>query len=368
MKKIITMMLACTLALTTVGCGKDEDNSTAETKDTSAVTETIEADNSETSENSADDSTTSTAATTEADSTTNSNISYDEDESHSAKIGEKLSNEFFDMTVNSAHRMTSVNGYTPNDETFEFLCVNVKVRNNNFETVNVGTYDFTIRWGDGEDDFDYAIEQEGFGFDNYPAEIDLPAMKFVEGNVFFMVPADAETLSFEYIVLYDNNTEGDTYYVELTDLDYMDDPEPAPENAEVYFEVGAVQSTDYFDMVVTDAFSVDEIGDFYLDEGWTFLGVNTTITNTSAEAIEAGAYYFCAYWGEGGEDEFSYAVEEAEIVDMPISTELAAGESISGIMYFIVPADTALTFEYTDFYSETEWKDYRVDLGVPAKG
>lgn len=367
MKRIMTALLAAAMVITAAGCSKDSSTDTAKTDEASSVAETIEnadGENNSVAEN--DVKTTEADNGSDADTSVDNSVHYDEDDAHSAEIGEKLTNEFFEMTVNSAYRMKSVNGYTSNDEAYEFLCVNVKVKNNKTALVNVGTYDFTVRWGDDDESWDYAIEEEGFAFDGYPEEIDLKALQSVEGNVFFMVPVDAEVINFEYIVLYDDDTVGDTYYVELKDLEYMDDPNPAPENPVNYAAIGEAMSTDYFDMTVTDAFLIDEINGYYLDEGYTFLGVDTTLTNTTEATIETGAYYFWTFWGMGEED-YIYAVEEADVVDFPVITEIAAGESLSGIMYFVVPVDAELTFTYTDYYSDTEWVDYCVELGTPEK-
>lgn len=344
MKKILAILMAAAITLTAVGCG-DKENSTAD--ETKEITASAEADN----DSSASDTESEAEKLDDADKT--------------AQIGEDLRNEFFIMNVVEAYRMNSVSGYVPNDPNYEYLAVHVAVKSVFTETINVGTYDFDVVWGDTEAEMAYAIEQDDFGFDGYPYSQDLEYREMAEGNVFFLVPKDAETLYFRYVEIYEDDSVGKIYQVELKDLGYLEDPyEPAFTGA----AIGDKMSTTVFDMTVNGVRTVDTVGSYTtadLEEGFKFIAVDVTIEGTAAEAVETGAYYFSVYWGEGDE-EYSYALIEDDVVDMPANVDVAAGDTIRGEMFFVVPTETEfLDFYYFDLYDEN-LADYVVPLGNSA--
>ena len=124
--------------------------------------------------------------------------------------------EFFKFQVKDAYRADTVGDYYLDDDDVEFLCVNVEVINTFDKEIPVGTYDFTVRWGDGEDDFSYAESQEeGFGFDNYPEDTNLEKGKTAKGNVYFIVPKSSENLKLEYLECYTDEFEGNTFLINL---------------------------------------------------------------------------------------------------------------------------------------------------------
>ncbi len=343
MKKILAILMAAAVTLTAVGCGDKENSTVNETED--AVV-SAEADNNAEGGNESE-----AEKLDEADKT--------------GKIGDDLRTEFFTMNVVEAYRMNSVSGYVPNDPNYEYLAVHVAVKSTFTETINVGTYDFDVVWGETESEMAYAIEEEGFGFDGYPYSQDLKFHEKAEGNVFFLVPKDAETLYFRYVAIFEDDSIGDIYQVELKDLGYLEDPyEPAFTGA----AVGDKMSTTVFDMTVNGVRTVDTVGDYTqadLEDGYKFIAVDMTIEGTSAEPVETGAYYFSVYWGEGDED-YCYALIEENVVDFPAQANIAAGETLSGEMFFVVPTETEyIDFYYFDLYDEN-LADYVVPLGNSA--
>ncbi|MGN0649957.1 MAG: DUF4352 domain-containing protein [Oscillospiraceae bacterium] len=124
--------------------------------------------------------------------------------------------EFFKFQAKEAYRAETVGDFYLDSADMEFLCVNVEVINTFDTEIPVGTYDFIVRWGDGEDDFSYAESQDdGFGFDNYPEDINLGIGKTAKGNVYFTIPKSAENLKLEYLECYTDEFEGNTFLINL---------------------------------------------------------------------------------------------------------------------------------------------------------
>ncbi len=345
MKKFLAFLMAAAITVTAVGCGDKDDSSEQETDEVSVSAETD--DNEDKDDKDKDESSESQPEQLEeADKT--------------GGIGDTLRTEFFNMAVVEAYRMTSVSGYIPNDPAYEYVCVHMLVESRFTETINVGSYDFEIVWGDTEAECDYAIEQDDFGFDKYPASVDIEYREKAEGNVFFMVPKDAKDLKLQYVAIFEDDSVGDIYQIELGDIGYLDDP--YQESGVTYVGVGEKMSTTVFDMQVNSAVMSDELAGYTPDPGWKFLTVNVSMEGTSAEAIETGAYYFCVYWSEAEED-ICYAIEDEEVVDFPIYTEIAQGDKVEGNMYFVVPDNAEyIDFYYYDMYDE-DLDDYIVTLG-----
>ncbi len=143
---------------------------------------------------------------------------------YTAEIGEKLDNQFFSVTVNEAYKMKSVSGYYYDD--YEFLVVNVTSTNIFEEDINVGAYDFNVRWAEGDDGMDYAVTDIGddFGYDLYTDGKDIKSGETVSGNVYFAVPINQDNLMMEYVEIYDDDFNGNTYQFKLGTLEYRDDP------------------------------------------------------------------------------------------------------------------------------------------------
>ncbi len=340
MKKFLALLMAATIAFTAAGCGAiaDVTDGTGEASDS-----TVDAYASKVDEEKTGEIVERTGA-----------------------IGEMMRNEFFYMQVNEAHRMSSVSGYVPNDPNYEYLCVNVTVTSGSAETINVGTYDFDIVWGEGDDlQYDTAIEQEDFGFEKYPDSVDIEYREIVKGNVFFMIPKDAQNLRLQYLELFDNDSTGNCYRVELGNPEYMEDPSAPAGTNSVVAAPGEKYSTSAFDLTVNGVTAYNELAGYTLDEGYTFIGVDVTMEGTSAEPVDTGAYYFSVYWG-ATENDLCYALEDEGIPDFPINVTLAQGDKVEGEMFFVVPT----TAEYVDFYYidlfTEEIADYTVTLGAAS--
>lgn len=124
--------------------------------------------------------------------------------------------EFFKFQVKEAYRADTVGDFYLEDDDYEFLCVYVEVINTYNKEIPVGTYDFTILWGDGEEDFSYAEAQDdGFGIDNYPEDSALQVGETAAGNVYFAIPKSCTSLKLEYLEYYTDEFEGNTFLIDL---------------------------------------------------------------------------------------------------------------------------------------------------------
>lgn len=138
---------------------------------------------------------------------------------YTAKMNELQQNSFFSQKVTDAIRLKDLGNYTAN-EGWDFLAVEVSVTNTFKEDIPMTLYDFTVRWGEGEEDFEQAFpmeegEENGYGFTDYGEDFVLSPAKSFKGWCYFMVPFDADNILFEYVELYEDDFDGNTYQVEL---------------------------------------------------------------------------------------------------------------------------------------------------------
>ncbi len=138
---------------------------------------------------------------------------------YTAKMGEEQKNSFFTTVVNSVEIRNQVNGYVPG-EGFEFVCINITVKNIFDDEIIMGCGDFEIAWGDDEDERDIPSYADDLSDDLYPDQFYLDKNETFTGTVFFTVPVDRDgDLQFIYEELYDDEFEGSTYIIELGDPD-----------------------------------------------------------------------------------------------------------------------------------------------------
>ncbi len=129
---------------------------------------------------------------------------------------EDIQTSFFKFRVNDSFIAYDVNDYVPEDEGYTHLCVNITLTNTTKTTIPVGVYDFVAYWGEGEDEYDFAIDEE-FTQGQYPLDMQLAAGESVTGDVYFIVPDSKTQFSLEYLEVYDDDFEGNKYIVKITD-------------------------------------------------------------------------------------------------------------------------------------------------------
>ena len=129
----------------------------------------------------------------------------------SGRIGDHMRNVFFEYTVNSVDYPASYGDITPADGN-QLLVADVTVRNVFSQTLPMSIYDFQIQWGDGDQDFGY--QEEGLTGDNLmPDQWQLMRGASETYKLVYQVPADATEFSISYLEVWEDNTEGDVFFV-----------------------------------------------------------------------------------------------------------------------------------------------------------
>lgn len=130
---------------------------------------------------------------------------------------------FFDYTVNSAYVCSEFEGYQP-EEGNSLLVADVTVKSTFDSAIEMYDTDFQAQWGsDGEDDFSMPITFDGTeeGLDVLTEE-QLPGIYTLQpkesrtGLLIFEVPEGNLELSISYMEAFDDDTTGDTFFVNFT--------------------------------------------------------------------------------------------------------------------------------------------------------
>ncbi|MBO4608709.1 MAG: DUF4352 domain-containing protein [Lachnospiraceae bacterium] len=137
---------------------------------------------------------------------------------YEGKIGSKMQTAWFDFTVNSAYYTEdAIGGYTPSDGNV-LVVVNITVKNTFQETIPMFDTDFQLQWGDDVDDayaFPVATNEKILS-DQLPEEYDLKVKETQTGVLVFEAPAGNEDFSLSFLEYYEDNTEGNLFFVYFT--------------------------------------------------------------------------------------------------------------------------------------------------------
>ncbi len=119
-------------------------------------------------------------------------------------------------------------------------------------------------------------------------------------------------------------------------------------------EIGESQKNTFFSTTVNKVEFAQEIGDYYVDEGYEFVLIDTTVINCFSQNIPMGNTDFYIKWGEG-EDDWDgpcgdYIAENAYKDEFT----LAVGEDYNGVLYFIAPTERSdkLQLVYEELYED----------------
>lgn len=138
--------------------------------------------------------------------------------------GDTLSCAFFDLTVNSAQAADSYDGYTPAEGNQLIVC-SLTLENARGDALPVYDVNFQIQWGNGDEDYAWALDPLETCDGNLPANAQMPREWSLAPDaaatydLLFEVPADAEDLSLVYLEEYTDSDgssgEGDLYTIHL---------------------------------------------------------------------------------------------------------------------------------------------------------
>lgn len=143
---------------------------------------------------------------------------YAQDGYAEGKIGDTMHTYFFDYTVNSAYTCSQYETYTPSEGN-ELLVADVTIKNTFNDKVVMFDSDFQAQWGDDSDEAFvapvtyYLDETETVGPDVLPYEYTLQKDESRTGLLVFEVPQGKSEYSISYVEYFDDDTEGDTFFV-----------------------------------------------------------------------------------------------------------------------------------------------------------
>ncbi len=151
-----------------------------------------------------------------------SKVGYaDEDGYAEGILGDTMHTEFFDFTVNSAYTCATYEDYTP-AEGNKMLVAELTIKNTFSEDIPMFDTDFQVQWTDNADDaFDFPItfyleSGKTVGKDMFPNEYTLTKKQSRTGILAYEVPADETQFSISYQTVFEDQSEGNLFFVFFT--------------------------------------------------------------------------------------------------------------------------------------------------------
>lgn len=141
-----------------------------------------------------------------------------------ARIGDVVHSYFMDFTVNSAYTTSDYHGHTA-PEGMKVLVVNMTIKNTFNETLPMYDDDFQGQWSASSEteEFAWPITEAEDGSDldtvageQLPGTYELAVNESRTGELVFDVPADERDFSVSHMELFDDDSEGDTFFVFFT--------------------------------------------------------------------------------------------------------------------------------------------------------
>lgn len=149
---------------------------------------------------------------------------YAEDGYGEGRIGDVVHSYFMDFTVNSAYTAGEYNGHTA-PEGKQVLVVEMTVKNTFNESLPMYDDDFQAQWTTSADSGEYAWpiteaengdELDTVSDEQLPALYELSVNESRTGTLVFDVPAGEKDFSVSHMELFDDGSEGDTFFVYFT--------------------------------------------------------------------------------------------------------------------------------------------------------
>ena len=141
-----------------------------------------------------------------------------------ARIGDVVHSYFMDFSVNSAYTTSDYNGHTA-PEGMKVLVVDMTIKNTFNESLPMYDDDFQGQWSSSSetDEFAWPITEAEDGSDldtvadeQLPGTYELAVNESRTGTLVFDVPADEKDFSVSHMELFDDDSEGDTFFVFFT--------------------------------------------------------------------------------------------------------------------------------------------------------
>lgn len=206
MKRFSYALAGVVLAISLVGCGSARSTLNRENEESREVEEEREEDED----------------TREIKESVLGRESEEEDSSdggyYEGRMGDTMETYFFDYTVNSAYVCDEYEGYTP-EEGKSLMVADVTVKNTFYESIVMFDSDFQVQWNsDAEEDYDFPITFYGneMSDEQLPEEYELSVNEERTGLLVFEVPDDKKDFSISYLELFDDDSEGDVFFVYFT--------------------------------------------------------------------------------------------------------------------------------------------------------
>lgn len=141
----------------------------------------------------------------------------DEDGYAEGTIGDTMHTVFFEYTVNSAYLCDRYEDYVP-AEGYVFLVADVTVHNPYRNTVPMYDTDFEVLWSDDDNAWDYPITaymdtDEIISDDMLPQKYEVRRFDSRSGILVYEVPEDEDYFAIAYLEVYDDDSEGDVFFV-----------------------------------------------------------------------------------------------------------------------------------------------------------
>lgn len=134
------------------------------------------------------------------------------------RLGDVMRTCFFDYTVNEAYTCANYAGYTPAANN-QLLVASVTITNTGRYSIEMYDSDFQAQWGSaGDEDFALPITEntDPVSESQLPAVYELGVNETRTGLLVFEVPQGNRDFSISYLEVFDNDTEGDVFFVYFT--------------------------------------------------------------------------------------------------------------------------------------------------------
>lgn len=136
---------------------------------------------------------------------------YDKDKTAVTGVGETMSNDFFDWTVNSYKTRTKTHGVSAG-KGYKFVVINMTMKNTEDYEYETGNYEFRAVISGASSDLD---SENAFYDDMIADETTIKPGETITGDVIFKVPKDCEGLIVNFMETYADDSTGNMYWYEL---------------------------------------------------------------------------------------------------------------------------------------------------------